>query len=97
MADPEQTTYVNPGITPSDHSMVVLIPAYVRPLTIFEKIRTMFICTFFSIPVDSHSGSGWIFPQHNCSRSFTTSAQVSLMVTNPMGTTTLHAVEVNQK
>jgi hypothetical protein len=38
------------------------------------------------ILLDNHAGSRCIVPQHNCSRNLTTSAQVSLMVTNPWKT-----------
>jgi len=56
---------MHPGITRSEHSLAVLIPAYGRPLTIFEKIKTTFRWPFFAIPVDSHRGSGGIVPQQN--------------------------------
>jgi hypothetical protein len=44
------TICVDPGITHSDHSLAVLIQAYGRPLTIFEKIRTTFRWPLFSSP-----------------------------------------------
>ena len=80
--NPEPTIYVRHGTTPSVHLLDVHIPAYGVPLTIFERIRMMFVLPFFRMPVDSLSRRGYIEPQHSSSRGFTTSVQISVMAAN---------------
>ena len=68
----------------TNHSWGVVISASGEPFTIFEKITMMLKSPSFWIPVDKHFGSAYLTQLHNSSWNYTTYAQASMMVTNPL-------------